>query len=431
MTYLFQVLNLISSFIEIYVLYKVFDLVFHEKRKNISKQNDIMFAVIGTVIVQLFNHIKNFSYFTIIFFVLYISFSAFFLYECNYITLFAVASFYLLCLSCFDFLVFSICSNPIFVQSDFASLITEDSILRLVIIIIIKILWILMYYLLKNKIYNLTLNKNYMYTLLLVSCAGFLGFIYLADQTIKGLGFEMTERWILYICLLSLFLFVIYFLIRNKEVKMKLEFMNMRNNLLEENYNTINNIYMDNAKLYHDLNNHLNVLYQLLDNEDIKEAKEYIKQITEPIMLLSKIVWTGVDVIDVIINSKLEKMKVSNIIADINVDYPHNSTILPNDMCSVLTNLLDNAIEANEKVLGPRKIALTMRRINNFICIKVVNTCNDSNRKFRTIPFTTKDNKYFHGWGLPSVQSIVNKYNGTMECSNENNLFTVKILMFF
>lgn len=431
MIVIFLLVNLVASFIELYILFEVFSVVLEDKRKYIDKRVDIVLAIIGTIIVQVFNYIESFSYFTILFFVLYISISAIFLYKCNYITLFALSSFYLLCLSSFDFLIFSMCANLLTGQNGFSSLISEKSLLRLVIIIAIKILWILIYMLLKNKFWNFVLAKNYMYTILFVSCAGFLGFIYLANQTIKGLGLEVTERWVLYICFLSLSFSIIYFVIKNKEVKIKLDFMNMRNTLLEENYNTINNIYMDNAKLYHDLNNHLNVLYQLLNDGDIEEAKEYITQISDPIMLLSKTVWTGVDVIDVIINSKFEKMRSKNIIAEINVEYPANSTILPNDMCSVLSNLLDNAIEAAEKVLDTSRISLTMRRINSFILIKVSNSCINSDRKFGNIPSTTKENKYLHGWGLPSVQGIVRKYGGSMECINKSNIFTVKILMFF
>lgn len=88
---------------------------------------------------------------------------------------------------------------------------------------------------------------------------------------------------------------------------MKLNFLEMRNQLLEENYKAINEIYSSNSKLYHDLNNHLNVLYQLLDRENVIEAKRYIKEISKPILKLSHVTWTGVDVVDVIINSKIQK----------------------------------------------------------------------------------------------------------------------------
>ena len=140
---------------------------------------------------------------------------------------------------------------------------------------------------------------------------------------------------------------------------MKLNFSEMRNHLLEENYKTINAIYMSNAKLHHDLNNHLNVLYQLLEDGNTDEAKEYIKNISTPIMKLSKTVWTGMDVIDVIINSKLEKMKEKAISFEINVEFPQNTNISSHDMCTILGNLLDNAIEAASALENPGKISLT------------------------------------------------------------------------
>lgn len=229
----------------------------------------------------------------------------------------------------------------------------------------------------------------------------------------------------------ALFLFVAYFIVESREEKMKLNFAEMRNNLLEENYKTLNEIYMSNAKLYHDLNNHLNVLYQLINEGDEKAAKEYIQEISRPIMKLSKTVWTGIDVVDVIINSKLEKMKELGITSEINVEFPQNSNILPHDICTILANLLDNAIEAVELLENRGNIALTIRKINHFLLIKVSNTCIENRDQFFDLPLTTKENKELHGWGLPSVRETVEKYNGTLKCTNSDNQFVVNIMMFF
>ena len=188
---------------------------------------------------------------------------------------------------------------------------------------------------------------------------------------------------------------------------------------------------MSNAKLYHDLNNHLNVLYQLLDEGDGDGAKEYIKEISRPIMKLSKTVWTGTDVVDVIINSKIEKMREMNISYEINVEFPQNTNILPHDMCTILANLLDNAIEAVGVMKEPGTVALTIRRINYFLLIKVSNSCATQKEKFVNYPSTTKENKELHGWGLPSVKDAVDKYNGTLKCTNEGNQFVTKIMLFF
>lgn len=178
--------------------------------------------------------------------------------------------------------------------------------------------------------------------------------------------------------LFALILFMTYFFTESKEEKMKLNFAEMRNQLLEENYKAINDIYMSNAKLYHDLNNHLNVLYQLLDKGNEDEAKKYIKEISKPILKLSQTIWTGVDVVDVIINSKIEKMKEKGIAFEINVEFPQNTNIMPHDICTILANLLDNTIEATSKLQKCRSISLTIRKINHFLMIKVSNSCIDN-----------------------------------------------------
>ena len=258
-----------------------------------------------------------------------------------------------------------------------------------------------------------------------------MGFLYLVDQTFKAFELDMTGIWFVFLIFFALILFMTYFVIESKEEKMKLNFAEMRNQLLEENYKAINDIYMSNAKLYHDLNNHLNVLYQLLDKGHEKEAKKYIKEISKPILKLSQTIWTGVDVVDVIINSKIEKMKEKGIAYEINAEFPQNINIMPHDICTILANLLDNAIEATSKLQNSRSISLTIRKINHFLMIKVSNSCIENKEEFIQYPETTKENKELHGWGLPSVMDAVEKYNGTLKCVNQDDQFIVKIMMFF
>ena len=179
------------------------------------------------------------------------------------------------------------------------------------------------------------------------------------------------------------------------------------------------------------MNNHLDVLYQLLDNESMDKAKEYIKEIGKPIKKLSKTVWTGEEVVDAVIKSKVEVMKEKNISFEINADFPENTNIAQHDMCTILANLMDNAIEATCKLEKNRRVSLVIRSINQFLILKISNTYLCSGGQFNSIPETTKENKQIHGWGLPSVKDTVEKYNGTMECIREENEFTVSVMMFW
>lgn len=213
--------------------------------------------------------------------------------------------------------------------------------------------------------------------------------------------------------------------------RMKLNISELSNELLEEKYSLVSDIYSKNAKLYHDLNKHLNVLYQLLENGKTESAKNYIEKISEPMKLLSEKIWTGVDIIDIIINSELDKMSSYRIKADINVEFPQKTNLLPNDMCTILANLLDNSIEAVRKLENPETISFTMRIVNQLLLIKVENQCTDQGTAFSHFPETTKKNKNLHGWGMLSVEEIVKKYNGKMQWKQENGKFEVMIMMVF
>lgn len=431
MNLLYGTIEIAASFIEMCVLYKIYSVLLHKQRRNQSRLIDIFLIIGGTILIQVCNRVAAFSYYTLLVFVLYTSISAAFLYKMNYVVFFSVASFYLICLSCFDFLVFTLVSNFYGGYETFIKLISTMGLFRAIMISAIKILWIMAYIFMEKYLYKFSLRKNHVYTILSISCAGFLGFIYLVNQTFKAFNHTMSGMWFIFFLFLALFLFIIYFVMESREEKMKLTFSEMRNALLEENYKAINEIYMSNSKLYHDLNNHLNVLYQLLDEGNGEEAKEYIKEISQPMMKLSKVVWTGTDVVDVIINSKIEKMKEMDISYEINVEFPQNTNILPHDMCTILANLLDNAIEATEAVEDSGNVELTIRKINHFLVIKVCNSCIEKKEKFVDYPTTTKENKELHGWGLPSVRDAVEKYNGTLKCTNEGNQFIVKIMLFF
>lgn len=431
MIIIYQGFEFIASFIEVFVLYRVYNAFLHKQRKRQGVKIDIALSVVGAIIILLGNSISLFSYFTMFIFVLYASVTALFLYKIKYIPLFSIASFYMLCLSGFDFFVLTLVSNFYGGFETFLTLISQMGLFRMIMVFVIKVLWISMYLLIKRYLYRFSFRQNSGYAILGVSCAGFLGFVFLENQTFNAFNFSITGIWFLFVALLALVLFLMYFIIEIKEEKMKLNFAEMRNQLLEDNYKAINDIYMGNSKLYHDLNNHLNVLYQLLDQGSEEEAKKYIQEISEPILAMSQTTWTGVDVVDVIINSKVEKMKEKGITYEINVEYPKNTNILPHDMCTILANLLDNAIEAVSGLESFGSIALTIRKINHFLMIKVSNSCAERKGSFDHFPKTTKKNIELHGWGLPSVAGAVEKYNGTLKCTNENNQFIVSIMLFF
>lgn len=423
--------EVIASFIEMFLMYRIYaHALFNYKRRSTIKY-EILLTILGTGIIEICNLVSMFSYFTMVIFVLYTSMTVIFLYKINYIVLFSMSSFYLLCVTCIELLVFTIVSNLFGGQPVFMKIISEPSAIRSITIIGIKCLWILIYLFLRKYLDKISFDMDYSYIILIATVSGFLGFNHLVDQTIKGFDHTISEAWFFLVLILAFVIFSYFFLFEKKQEKMKLSFFEMRNSLLEENYKMINDLYMKNARLYHDLNNHLNTLYHLLDLEQVEEAKDYIVEIGKPVLQLSKTIWTGIDVVDVILNSKLEKAQEKGVEMEYHVEFPENTNIHANDICTILSNLLDNAIEAVEKITGSGKVSLIIRKINHFMIIKITNPCVEKGMNFHEFPATTKEDKHLHGWGLPSVKEAVEKYNGTIKYTNDKGEFIVTIMLFY
>ena len=118
---------------------------------------------------------------------------------------------------------------------------------------------------------------------------------------------------------------------------------------------------------------------------------------------------------------------------DIHVEYPKDCGIDPVDLCTILTNLLDNAIEACVK-LPPeteRKITLTIRRIHQFIIIQIANSSMTAPVTKNGIIVTSKKNQSNHGWGLQNVKAAVEKYQGVMDFDYSNSVFTMNVMLFY
>lgn len=429
MRIVWEIIEYLASFIEFFIAYKVLEIFFPAGNPHKKQMEMIILAFIGAIIIRMCNQISLFSYFTIFIFVLFCSISGAWIYRENYMVILAIVSFYTLCLSGFDFLALTVTSSFYTGADTLSDLLHELGLLRARLVIVIKLLWIIMYLVLRRFLQKISFSVRGASAALLTSAVGFCGFAFLVEQSFEIFNYTVPWIWFMFICILVLIGLAVYFMIEQQKEKTALSFMEMQSRLLEDKYKTLNDVYMENAKLYHDLNNHLNTLYQLLEEKQGEAAKAYIKEISKPILKLSKTIWTGVDVVDVIINSKLEKMEQLGIEADINVEYPSECNITPNDMCTILSNLLDNAIEAAAETEQKGCVCLTVRRINYLLLIKVTNPCSEHIKSFEDIPKTTKVNKNLHGWGLRSVRDTVEKYSGTLECGAQDGVFTVKIMM--
>ena len=258
-----------------------------------------------------------------------------------------------------------------------------------------------------------------------LTLAGFLGIITLSEQAVLAIPDDTLYMWT--ILAVVLMMSVLVFNI-NRQYEVEKELAKLKSEqaeLLERDYTAVNRAYQVNAKLFHDLHNHIGVLRQFLTHEKYGEAVRYLDELQAPVRNLTAAVWTGDETADYLINSKAAAAEADGIRFQAQVEFPRRTNIRSVDLCAILGNLLDNAIEAARQVENPerRTVALTIRRIHQMLVIKVENS-------FSSVPVqengelkTTKTEGGLHGWGLKSAQTAAEKYDGMVRAGVSGEVF--------
>lgn len=217
----------------------------------------------------------------------------------------------------------------------------------------------------------------------------------------------------------------------------------IKSKMLGRQYELLLQVWSENAILFHDMENHLQTIYHLAEEGKTEEIRQYISRISKPMEQLSGILWTGVGIVDAVLNTKKQLAMEKGYAMDINAQLPANTGISEDDLCTVLTNLLDNAVESLDREMENRAsasrnlpddtpvIRVSLRSIHHFLIISVSNPFQEQPPKGQHIFPTSKKDKMRHGWGLKSVRQAVQKYNGSLSLEVLDGRFTATAMMFY
>ncbi|MBD5544811.1 MAG: GHKL domain-containing protein [Lachnospiraceae bacterium] len=180
----------------------------------------------------------------------------------------------------------------------------------------------------------------------------------------------------------------------------------------------------------HDWKNRIQVLQGIAEQENVQLLHEYVSEIENKANEYQVYSNTGNLLIDSIINSKLDNARKKKIEIEASVMLPANLSINTDDMIVILGNLLDNAIEACERLKEFRTISFLMKYEGGCILINIKNSFDQVIRTSENEFVTRKEDKELHGIGLKSVRNTIERYNGILEIIAEENLFAVNAMMY-
>ena len=258
------------------------------------------------------------------------------------------------------------------------------------------------------------------------------GTVTLSEQTTLTIDDDLIGTWIIFSMIL-VFAILFYRLSRQREMEFEIAKLKQdQKEILERDYHTLQRTYSENAKLYHDIHNHIEAIYQCLTQGNIPEAIQYCQELRSPIQEISQTVWTGDKVIDYLINSKISMAEQKGIHTEMNIEYPHNTNIRNADLITILGNLMDNALESTEKAPDHLQyIKLTIRRIHDMIIIKTENGYGNAPSKENGHLITSKSDKSFHGWGMKSIQTVADRYDGALNTEFADGMFKAVVTLSF
>ena len=182
-------------------------------------------------------------------------------------------------------------------------------------------------------------------------------------------------------------------------------------------------------KTMHDLKNQMFALSEAMKTDSDK-TREIMESISGKIFAASPMTVTGIDAVDSLIFSKKQQMELHSIRYEQSVHISPETSFDPLDLCVLLGNLLDNAIEANEKVDPDKRfVSLTITQQEMWLSITITNAAVETVKLDGKTIHTTKAQKELHGFGLSSVNEIAAKYQGNCTFRSTDHDFTAYLIL--
>lgn len=183
--------------------------------------------------------------------------------------------------------------------------------------------------------------------------------------------------------------------------------------------------------LKHDMKNHLIYMEELIRQKKDEEVCKYIDELLNSRGLSQRgVVNSGNILVDGLINYKIPYMKSLNIDFQAEVTIPFDLRFPEDNLCIIIGNLLDNAIEGTQKIKESKRqiyLEMMLKKDNLFILIK--NPCMEKSLMKKGSYFLTTKNDEDHGMGLLSVKRAVEECQGSLYINVEKGIFQVSVML--
>lgn len=280
---------------------------------------------------------------------------------------------------------------------------------------------------------NLSLLSNSILTLILIMLIFLSGLAASLSVSTEHLNIKMMYIQVFTVILVVLSLITIIALLINSISQKHYE---QTSELLEEKMRSQLKYYImldekdtEMKKFRHDFRKHMMCVISMLEEESFSDAENYIRKLTNKFNETVPSYKTGNYIADSILSDKTQECKDKGIIFKFTGVIPEKN-LNPLELCTILSNSMDNAIEACVKVSGvPTQIRMTSDFKNNYWYMKIANTSDSDIEIKNNNVLTTKNDSSNHGFGLQNIKDVVNKHKGEFKIAQIDGEFTLELTM--
>ncbi len=199
--------------------------------------------------------------------------------------------------------------------------------------------------------------------------------------------------------------------------------------LIETHYAEVENMYQQMRGWRHDYRNHIQAMKSYAASEDLESIKEYLDKLDTDLTAVDVVIKTGNRMTDAILNSKISLARSKKIPVTADAHIPVELHISEIDLCVIIGNLFDNAIEASMKLPeNERMIRVYMDMKGTQLYLSFTNlTAAAKQKKIGGGYLSTKGAG--HGFGLTRMDRIVKRLGGYLSRNSEDGAFTTEILL--
>ncbi len=314
-------------------------------------------------------------------------------------------------------------------QESVASFIQQQDIARIATVLLTKILYFFVGKILNGLLFERKNLVNWQW--IVIGCS--LVFSTVAGKTLITLsrdfpGIQMQEQKLMLLCVSCIWLMclIMYFVVqqmsKDNQTKLEYELMKEKEKYSKESMEIIKRSNEELREFKHDLKNYLLPLQEAMETMPQSEMAKVWEKINQKIEDVQTLIQTGNSYVDSMINTKITLAKSEKVDVKCTI-LSKMEGIDDLEFCSVFGNLMDNAIEAERKVIEKKEIIIFVEEKMGYLRLEIQNKIEKSVLNENSSLNTTKKDTSSHGIGHKSIKRTMQKVGGALKYYETGDLF--------